>query len=572
VERGLHVYDHALFESLRSQDVLGLRIDNLQRADQIRLERDQRGAWFMTEPVAYPANPAQVRKLLVDLSRSRGSLVEGADLADLSLDPPAIVLGVVERAGDGTRTHRVEVGAVDLDPQRIHVRVLGHPATPPGSEGAVLRIPRNLLTSLDLPVADFRERRLSPLVDPRIVAVRREGSVLLSREEGVAELGLDAELIDGRWRTRASPRVSLHPDGIGVLLRAATSLRAYRFIDDAPEELWRYGLEDPVFRLVLVDDRGDEIAFRFGNPALEQPESFAEREWMVMREGFDHVFELGWRDVRTLVHPGALLVDDQLLRAHRKDVLRVELQAQGQETILEQEEEGWWVSREGGLRYPADPGAVEDVLARLEKARIDYDRDGLEVAGADAPASLRILTRDELVWGGQIGARITGEGQGSGHAFRRFGDERVGLVGAEIAVLCGLGPAELRDRVVLELAENLVSGLEVSRGDRRLAYEHVNDGWFQEGRRLGVETRFGLLVDGILHLRAEEWLDGGAQPGELEESVEVRIHGSFGERRVSLGRRADGRVECSDAEGRRALLTEKSGAELMQRLLALFDS
>ena len=59
--------EYPLCPGLALERVRALRIDHLEKGFQIKLERDAAGRWFMTDPVAYPAQVSLVRALLQGL-------------------------------------------------------------------------------------------------------------------------------------------------------------------------------------------------------------------------------------------------------------------------------------------------------------------------------------------------------------------------------------------------------------------------------------------------------------------------------------------------------------------------
>ena len=558
-------YDHALLEGLDPGKVSALRIEHLDRGDQVTLERDDRGTWYLTDPVAYPAEHAFVAQILTDLARARGPLEPSPDLAALGLAPPSIVLEVTEGSGAGARTRRVELGGIDVDPRLVLARVPGHPAA--GEErAAVLRVTRSLHTALDHHSDTYRQARITPVRGDRVVSLRRRGAVRLEGE-GLVDLDLDALLEPGGWRRVDPPRVALQPVAVGLLARAAAEMRAEKFVDDSPADLAPYGLDAPAIRVEIEDDLGQSAALRVGFPAQDADLPFESRRWVALREGSPHVFAVGWRGARTLAQPAHLLYDDQILRAFRADVLSVELEAGGRSVALARETGRWWVSTGGGRRFPAEEARVEDVLATLEQARLGDYPPGIAFEPEDPPRRLRIVTSGDVVWGGELGGPGKDPATGAvGVVFRRFGDDVAGLVEERVARLTEVDPESLRERDVHDVPEREVAGLSLRLGERTLAYVHREDDWYPQGVALAVPPRVGALFERLLHPVALEWLDPEtAEP--LADACEVVLSGpSIGTLRFTIGRAGE-RVECRTPDGRRALL--RSGDEILDGLLEL---
>src|SRR5262249_25957104 len=155
--------------------VAKIRVDHLDRGFQLVLERDARGAWFLTDPLAYPALGELVTTLLDTLHDCRGEPDDAVDLHAAHLDPPIVVVEVTT-GGATSDPWRVEVGGPDADPRRVFARVPAPAAGAHAAANAVLRIPRTLATTLDRNPDDFRDPRATPMAGSEVVALRRTGA------------------------------------------------------------------------------------------------------------------------------------------------------------------------------------------------------------------------------------------------------------------------------------------------------------------------------------------------------------------------------------------------------------
>lgn len=560
-------FDHALLAGLAADDVMALRIDHLERASQVKLERDAQGTWYMTEPVAYPAEPSVLRQILTELERARGPLEPAPALAELGLAPPKIVLEAFVPEGGALRARRVELGANDVDPRLVLARVPGHAASAPGADGAVLRVSRALFSAVDHPADGFRLTRITPVRGDRVISLRRRGATAVE-EHGVVDLDLDAVLESGGWRRVDPPRAALHPVAMGLLARAAAELRADRFVDDSPDDLAPYGLDPPAMHVEIEDDFGQRAVLHFGFAPEEADVPFVDRRWFAKRAEAPYVFGVSWQNARTLAQPANLLYDDQILRAFRTDVVRVELEAEGRRVVVERAEERWSVA-EGETRFPADPGRVEDLLAALEQTRIGDAPPDVAFAPEDPPRRITVTTTGDVRWGGDFGGPARNPADGAaGVAFRRFGDDLVGLVADDVARLTSLRPEDLRTWDLHKLVERDVARIAVSRGEQSLSYAHREDDWFAEDDSAAVAPLVGALFDHLLHPVAVEWLaPEGAEM--LADACEIRLTTTAGaDVELTIGRAADGAVEARTPDGRRALLRE--GDAILADLLRLF--
>ena len=568
----------ALFEGFRAERVSSLRIDHLVRGVQILLERDAQGGWFLTEPLAYPAEAGLVRSLLDILSQSKGVVDEGADLAAVTLDEPLVVLEAVEvlgEPGDGTakrtKKWRVEIGGVDLDERFINVRVPGHPHAPKGRDAAVMRVLRNLYNTLDRVPDDYRDTRITHLQGQKVDSIRRRGTLLAEGGQRV-ELDFDARRTGGYWRRTDSPAVRLDSYLLPTFARAASELRAFRFVDDAPRDLTIYWLDAPQFTIELADERGGSAKLLFAcarGPGLLTDGS---QTWYAMREGYPHVWEVEWRDLLLLVSPVELLVDGRLLQAMREDVLRVQFRDATRTLILEKDKDGWWVTEtrtgESPARFLADPKAVEDLLATLEKAELGDCPADSAVPGDDAP-SLSITTRSGELFGGRLGGEWRDPATGlAGRTFLRHGDEMLQLLGENVAALWERPLDELRSGVLIDVDEFLVDRILVRRGGAEQGYLRLEKEWQVGATGVVAPINTQILLGDLCHLQAAAWLEAGA-PRDLQAPVEVHLRGRFAgrERVLVFGRSAAGDELCRLEGGETARLAPG----LHDRLSALFQ-
>jgi len=559
-----------LFDGLRPERVQGIRIDHLERGIEVTLERDRAGVWFLTDPIAYPANGDLVSMLLNHLAQSHGALDHDPDPGALGLDPPLVVLEATEAVEDGSRRlWRVEVGSLDLDSRLVHVRVPGHPHAPAGAEAAVLRVPRTLYTTLERNPDDYRDDRATPLVGRQVVSVSRRGHLEGGRY-GEVDLTFDARRTGEVWRRTDTPLVRLDPSAVGWVAAGAANLRVTGFVDDSPRDLSRYGLEDPRMTIELTTDRGQTVELRFG---LVSPEGGGDPEldpWFAMREGFPHVWRVRGQDVHLLTTPGELLVDTRILRAHRENVLRVSLEGAGGSLRIDLEEGGWWVGEaDGSARWPADRGAVEDLLAILERAELGDLPADLETPDG-GEASITVLTRTGDRFGGEVAGPwydpATGMG---GRLFRRHGDEMWQLASEEVAGLCETPVDELRSTRVLDVDEFLVDRVRITRGEATHVYLRRDREWFEGTSRVAAPIETQVLIGNLFHLAASEWLSPEA-PWGVGEKVAIELHGRFpeGQLAYALASDAGGSTICFLASGEAARL-EGDGA-LFDAVGALF--
>src|SRR5688500_3838004 len=154
-EEDVGAIELALFEDLDPERVRAFQVDHIERAYQLRLERDARGAWYITDPMVYPADLAVVRLLLEIVATNRALAVPKLerDAAALGFEPPRAYFTVEEEKDGATVQHVLEIGQLDLDGRRVNVR----------RDGRFLRTLRNLDTALRRSVFDYRSHQAMQL-------------------------------------------------------------------------------------------------------------------------------------------------------------------------------------------------------------------------------------------------------------------------------------------------------------------------------------------------------------------------------------------------------------------------
>ena len=562
---------YPLCPGLAVERVRALHIDHLERGLQIGLERDAQGAWFMTDPVAYPAQSAVVRLLLATLSEAQCEDAPGMALGALGLDPPRVVLELTQVEETGERTFRVELGGADLAPERIFARVPGHPHAAERGGTEVFRTTRTLFTTLERNPSDYRDRRATSLSVQDVISLRRRGEVYMEEEGRRVDLQFDALLEPDGWKRVGQPTVSLDPSAMSLLARGAAELSVDGFADDSPTDLVRFGLQPPAFTIELQGLTGAPVVLRFGTPPTSEAHPIGELNWYGLREGYAHVWEVTAHDVELLTRPASLFFDQHVVRMFRQDVAELELVGGGTTRVLERQRAGWTVRADtpdgAGTPFPADPAAVEEALALLERVQLTEHLPAEVFAPQDPPLTFRVRLKNGARLGGAIGGPARDEKSGAqGRQYLRDGDEVVALIGEETVELCQRPLDAFRSKKVHELQESLVRWISLAHGERTYTFVNTGDNrWRPEGETIEAPRAFVLSLDGLLRMAARRWLDGDGAPA-LGDAVAVVVTQDGGETRFTLGRDAAGTALCLRPEGQAAEID----AALLERLLSLF--
>ena len=337
--------DVRLFGDADASQVETIRIDNIQRSYNLRLERDSQGVWYMTDPIRYPADMGTLRILLEDIAGARGLVVPEQEWGakELGFDPPRIVVEVDERTPTGMRTHQVEIGAPDMDRVRLNVRV----------DGLYLRSLVRLYTTLNYILDDFRSKRALTIAGEDVIEVHRKGHIVFDVEEEAQDLELHA-IRDGLdWRSLTPVQSLLSGMDLGILVFGSSRLLVSGFVDDEVVDLAPYGLDYPEARIDLKTSSGLTEVLLLSRVKLHGT-------WYAKRQDAPFVWSLDPESALRVLYPTEEMYDRNFMRALRRDVNSVELDSgTGTQVLLERIGEGWVVQ-----------GSVDGVeTANLERAQ-----------------------------------------------------------------------------------------------------------------------------------------------------------------------------------------------------------
>jgi hypothetical protein len=509
-ELDLGLTDVALFEGLRSDDVRAFFVDHLERGMQLKLERDARGIWYITDPILFPADTAVVSMLLETVTTTRALLVPRVerDARRLGLDPPRARFTVEEERGGVRRRHSLLLGHIDLDGKLVNVL----------KDGRYLRILRNLDSTLKRGVNEFRSPRVLQIGVQSVHALNRWGSLQEDLTLPPRDLRLNAVRDGEAWRSLLPFDAALDPLDFSVLLYGACGLRVERFVEEESPALGDYGLDAPLFwiELLLGDDVREELYF--GQRG---------RDWYVRREGLPHVFGIAAEDMARLWMPFEELVESRLLRVLRAEVQSLELESPARELRLLRQRGGWSVALRArgesdfGPAFPAEPGRVASLLGELEDLELLGPRPGEPFPEEAPPRAIRVVAAGQR-HGGRIGPEVEGPDGSPACWFQRDGDEILSLAPRRLLELCDTGIEELRALDLALTAEIQVLGLELSReGAKRRFQRNERGRWSEEGSEEEFRPLLDLL-DSLLFLRASAH-EAELRAEDLEQPVQVRF-------------------------------------------------
>lgn len=547
--------DVLLFAGFDAASVRAVRIDNSVRMLQMRFERDPRGGWNMVDPMSVRAESGMIDALVASAVQRRGTPVpesEAHDLAKLGLEPARIVFSLTLQDG---RTKTIQVGALDLDRNRVHVQV----------DGQVLRAMRDFDNLLGLQLDEYQSHSATSL-DPRdVVEFHRRGMMRFPDTTAEVDVTLDALFDDGEWRATSPVRALLDPLTMTLIAQTSAGLRFEHIVPTGGAALSSLGLDPPALEIAIRTAHGESAKILFGPADPLRPDNWngtVAGDPVVWRVGSDLPMGLATRIDE--------LFDHSFVRAPRAELERIRLSSQTAEVQLVQSPAGWGVSEAhpGSEVFApmllADTRRVEDFLGRLESSSVrTFQRDAPQLAASEVRERIRIETKAGRILVGSFGA----DHETGGVRFQREGDDVVGIVDETFRALARTSAQSFWSTTILETAEIAVVRLTISQGDRERVFERDRAGVWVEQGRTGEAKQLHPLLDPLLFLRAKSHLTSLAP--NIEGPIRVRWTLSGAEHTLLFGRiPLDGEpTAVCDFEGRRSILERPDLVDGLAHLL-----
>ena len=525
-----------------------LRIDNLRNGTQVTMERDSAGTWFLTDPVAWPAEPSILNLLFSTLQRGRGVAVQDVTSEAAGLEPPKAICDFTFAAGDESQTSgrwRIEIGDPDLDPTRLFLASTG-----PDGKRHILRVTRALEATFQRFTPDYRKKELLRFDPADIVAFRRSGAKTLTTqldlgvEIGPAKPKVPNPLIRGElwegidfsfqsdkagWRISEPFEGRMDPQPLSLLLRALSQLDCTGFQTEAAQIPGLFGLDDPELEIELRSANGESYNLEFSRTPTERDLAHQigydpdEAYWLCRIQGKPTVFKVASDTVMLCSAPATAFFDYRILRGDLGGADSFEYQAAGRTTKLERLQDGlggsrWVVSGKTGTgkeieQLPAATDIAEAFLAEFRQAELGDIR-----PDATWPSMLVAETLAVDMFDQERGGDFApdSEPDSVGYLFRRFGDQAIVEVSKTLRDLLLTGPQHFLDRRVHEyeelrissvVLERVVQGSEASPSQTQsVTFERDGDTgrWSQTGATEEAKD-FALVVDRLRSIKTLSW-------------------------------------------------------------------
>ncbi len=330
---------------------------------------------------------------------------------------------------------------------------------------------------------------------------------------------------DGGWRLSKPVDAAADETTIKNLINAVATAEVKKTLDDTPDNLAPFGLDQP-FATVTLKLKDKELpAIRVGKTSPVGNSTFVQRadEKKVYLTGsaFHAGMDKQLKDLR----------DKQILQFNDADVRKISIIGGGHDLVLTKSDDTWTLDKPGP--YPADAGTVRSLLSSLRSMRAtDFPADdaaNLGTYGLDSPRlTVTIVSGKEdneqqIVLGGETDKKET---------YLKLADRpTVYTVGSYVFHDLNKDTNDFRDKTVLAFDKDAVTRLEVEpAGGQPFVLRRDQERWTVDGASgQADQTKLSQFVNDLHDLKgytiASDRPDSDTQFGLSPPKVTITVHG-----------------------------------------------
>ncbi|HUW84783.1 MAG TPA: DUF4340 domain-containing protein [Phycisphaerae bacterium] len=491
--------------------------------------------WEIVEPIKAPALKWEVDGLVRTVTGLRYTRKfepgqpDAPSEAETGLSDPKVKVTIEYENGLAT----LEVGKKELLRDNTYVRLAGKPE--------VYVAQSNLEPTFDKKLKDFREKDLlsfkfGDAVGLEIVS-REPARTLKLTKEGDREWVMDSPM-----KARASR------EGASDLITVLNEMKAEEFVDDAPQDLSRYGLDEPFARVTLTtrsEVKPEEPTEE--DQATTQPTTqpqYETKEWTILIGSFvglqeerrhaklgdsTAVVAVDARSANKLLPDLLEVRDKRITPANTFKINKLVVAGRTESVTLEKEGDRWRIIAPEAAE--ADKGKVDEVIRAIRGLQAVSFVDSPDDLGSFGLAEPRVELK--LYVTGQVEPEIirVGRRSPSGRMLyvQRGGEESVSVVKADEAEKLLVSPVSFGPRRILSVPLAQIRQIELTRDQTRMVLAKKTDRWriYEPYEATADESGVARILSDVASLRAREIVARGQfeafgldQP-DIEVVVEV---------------------------------------------------
>ena len=432
----------------------------------IKLTKDAGQGWMLTEPVQAKADQPTVDEVLdglVEGKREKVIAEQAADLADFGLKEPSLVVAATVK--DVATPTVLQIGA--------RTPTMGGYYAREGEQSKVLMVPTSLFSKFDKTVLNLR--------DKTVLALDQNQVKRLEAHHGEQLIAVESEGDKG-WKLVAPLEAKADKSKVHDLISAINGAKVKDFLEEAPQDLAKYGLNPPRWRLTFFigDDRAEKTL-------LLGDEDTAKGGVNAKRGAMDAVFLVETKLLEKLPKEAADWRDRALMAFKRDEVERVEIrdgdsivQMACVENCGKIPDDRWQLKQP--LETRADAVKVRTLLRNLEELKaktfITESTTDLRPYGLDHPAAqIQIWLKEKAT---PLTLLLGGEDADKSGRYLKFPERPAVYIieQKDYGDIVKTAP-ELRDLKLLAFKARDVRKLEITQPDGSVVLEGEGETWNQ---------------------------------------------------------------------------------------------
>jgi len=334
----------------RSEDVTSLSV--ITGSTEISVRKTGDREWALEKPVAWRADTGTIDRILSELEflrcDSRLTVPEGetVDLESYGLDSPEISISFSERG----REYRLALSSRRGIDGKVYAQA--------GETGEVLLLAPSAMSPAKVSPNEFRDKTVLEFDTDK--AFRLE----IERKAGNLFCELDGE----QWYITEPSRFRAGKVQVESLINQLAALKVKDWIDDAPEDLSKYGLDSPAVVAKLDVGREEKPALLLGTTV---PDDSEKRYAKIANSSL--VFTVRDTIAPELEKPYSEIRDHTLIHVRPDQLSGISISTDS--SVISLRSEGAAENRYWGLKDPvdiqADSDEVRDYVDRLSRLEVD---------------------------------------------------------------------------------------------------------------------------------------------------------------------------------------------------------
>jgi len=432
----------------------------------IKLAKDPHEGWMLIDPVRAKAEQRTVDEVLdglVEGKRERVVAEQATDLGEFGLKEPSLVVEATLK--DVATPTVLQIGARTPTFSSYYARE--------GDQAKVLMVPSSVQTKFDKTVFNLRDKTVLALDQTQVkrLEVHHEDHLIAVESEG-----------DKGWKMVAPLEAKADKTKVNDLISTINGAKVKEFIDDTPQDLVKYGLNPPRWRLsfFIGDDRAEKSL-------LLGDEDTAKGGVHAKRGAMDHVFLVETKLLEKIPQDAGDWRDRMLMAFKREEVEKVEIRTGDDTTAVacvdhcgQIPDDRWQIKQP--MEAKADAVKVRTLLRSLEELKVKTFvaemAEDLTPYGLANPAAQISIWRKENT--DPITVLLGREDADKGGYYLKLAERpAVYLIDTkDYSDLVKKAP-DLRDRKLLAFKARDVRKLEIKHADGEVVIEGDGESWSQ---------------------------------------------------------------------------------------------